>query len=110
MIAAIPMGFIPVPVPGTRVQVAPNVGNVCGFTVQARAGDVGKVYFGLSNLSTSTMAGVMHLFWPTGGSGGQPQTYEFMCQEDAGNPLKASQFYIDAQTADEGATVTFYQR
>lgn len=105
-----PLGKISVATAGNRVPVSSTPQMASRVHFQAMTGETGKVYIGDSTLNMTTFAGVIHLFWPTGAGGGQPQAFDVVSDSDSGNSIDLSKLYIGAQIAGEGCLVTYFQR
>ncbi len=112
-----PLGNVLVASPGTPVQItatlqatAAGSGYIVGSSTdivpckmvsiiaspitQAGAGNTSKIYFGVKGMVKATLAGVIAVLSP-----GQsiPVTVQ-----DSVNPLNANDFYVDADTANDG--------
>lgn len=105
-----PLGKISVATAGGRVAASSTPVMVCRVHFQAVTGETGKVYIGDSTLNLATSAGVIHMFWPTGAGGGQPQDLDIVDHAGSGNAIDLSTLSIGAQIAGEGCLVTYFQR
>jgi hypothetical protein len=107
---AIPFGLIRVPTPGVPVQIWTDATlNVVMIMVRTVPGFTGKTYFGIAgmNKSGSNMQGVIRvLSEPCFG----PQDGEILppAGRGQGNVLRASDYWVDADIANEGVIVTCF--
>jgi hypothetical protein len=107
---AIPFGLIRVPTPGVPVQIWTDATlNVVMIMVRTVPGFTGKTYFGIAgmNKSGSNMQGVIRvLSEPCIG----PQDGEILppAGRGQGNVLRASDYWVDADIANEGVIVTCF--
>ena len=103
------LGLIKVPTPGTPVQIIPPVTlpRVVAVRFEVFAGGAGKVYLGHVGMSKATFAGVIAEFWPNTGTGPDDCfTFPLLDRES----YNLSDFWIDANTANEGLIVSGYTR
>jgi hypothetical protein len=105
------LGLIRVPTPGTPVRVTTDESlHVAMMTVQTVPGFTGKTYVGLAGLAKDswTKSGVVRVFSEPPAFG--PQDGEVLppTQTGHGNVLRPSDFWVDADVANEGVTVTCY--
>lgn len=105
-----PLGRISVPTAGGRVALSSTPVTACRVHFQAVTGETGKIAIGDAALNLSTYAGMIHLLWPTGAGGGQPQAFDVVDESDSGNSIDLSTLYVGAQVAGEGCVVTYFQR
>jgi hypothetical protein len=104
------LGKVPVPTPGTPVALSSDPTVHCAKIILSQVpGATGKTYFGKAGLSKSTLAGVVGAFLPPAATG-LLDTREIAAEEDGGNPLRLSDYAVDADTAGEGILVSYVQR
>ena len=107
---AIPLGLIRVPTPGVPVQIWTDANlNVVMIMARTVPGFTGKTYLGLAgmNKAASNMPGVIRvLSEPSFG----PQDGEVLPPSGRGhgNVLRASDYWVDADVANEGVIVTCF--
>jgi hypothetical protein len=107
---AISFGLIRVPTPGTPVQISTDSTlNASMLMVRTVPGFTGKTYLGLAgmNKSASGMSGVMRVlsepcFGPQDGEVFPP------AGRGQGNALRVSDYWVDADVANEGVIVTCF--
>jgi hypothetical protein len=101
------LGRVNVPTPGTGVPLA-TVETTCNrIRVSVIAGLTGKMYFGTSTVSHSTLVGVIKELWPNS-AGGVDDSYEIYTA-DGEDRLNLADYSIDASVAGEGMIVSFWQ-
>jgi hypothetical protein len=105
------MGLIRVPTPGTPVRVCNDDSlHVAMMVVRTVPGFTGKTYVGLEGMAKDswTKAGVVRVFSEAPAFG--PQDGEVLppTQTGHGNVLRPSDFWVDADVANEGVTITCY--
>jgi hypothetical protein len=108
---AISMGLIRVPTPGTPVQITTNRSlMVMQMMVRTVPGFTGKTYLGVAgmNKSAANMPGVIRVLSEPAAAG--PQDGEILPAENGGqgNVISASDFWVDADVANEGVIVTCF--
>jgi hypothetical protein len=104
------LGKIKVTTPGDPVPITTNTtlrAAIIRFSVFL--GGTGRVYLGVQGMNRNTGAGVIKEFWPTGAGGAiadelilvapTPETY---------GSFRLSDFYVDADVANEGLLVSFF--
>lgn len=93
-----------VPTPGTPVRVTTDTSIVAHRVfVHPKPANAGIVYFGNSALNKSTLAGLIH----------KPlisdQAAEIdMVAHQGSDVFRLSDFYVDADTANDGVLITYY--
>ena len=104
------LGKIAVASGGGRTAVSSSPLMACRVHFQAVTGETGKIGIGESTVNLATYAGLIHLLWPTGAGGGQPQVFEIVDESSGGNSIDLSKLYVAAQIAGEGCIVSYFQR
>jgi hypothetical protein len=107
----ISMGLIRVPTPGTPVRVtADDSLNVAMMVIRTVPGFTGKTYVGVTGMDkhTTNYAGVVRVFSEPPAFG--PQDGEIFPPYPSGqsNVIHPADFWVDADVANEGVTVTCY--
>jgi hypothetical protein len=107
----ISMGLIRVPTPGTPVRVTTDEAlHVAMMTVRTVPGFTGKTYVGLGDMDKNSWcrSGVVCVLSEPPAFG--PQDGEVLppTQTGHGNVLRPADFWVDADVANEGVTVTCY--
>jgi len=95
------LGNVTVPTPGTPVFLStdPTV-RVCRVTIQTAPANTGKMYFGLTGMQKSTLAGVSRVLVTS-------SDYEIATQ-DGTNGIALFYLSIDADVANEGLLVSYW--
>lgn len=94
---------------GTPVQVTTDDSiHVCNVMFATLVGGSGKILVGDSGLNASTLAGVFAELLPEASA--DPSRLLITDQGEAGNSLRLSDFYIDAQTSGQKCLVTYSVR
>jgi len=107
----ISMGLIRVPTPGTPVRVCNDEAlNVAMIVIRTVAGFTGKTYVGIDgmNKQSANRSGVVRILSEPPAFG--PQDGEVFPPYSSGqsNVIRPSDFWVDADVAGEGVTVTCY--
>lgn len=100
------LGKIAVPTPGTAVQLSPATLPCAKIRIEAAPANAHTAWVGTAGLVGSTLTKAIHQFQiPAAGS--PADAIEFESQEGK-NTLDLSDYWIDANTATEGALVTYW--
>jgi len=107
---AFSLGQVNVVTPGTPVQVTTDA------TIRAQRirfaaviGQTGRTFVGLSGFNKTTGAGVLKELWTTGVSGAIAD--EFWVEDLSGaNGLQLSEYWVDANVANEDVMVAYWTK
>ena len=105
------MGLIRVPVPGAPVRICQDESlNVVMMVVRTVPGFTGKTYVGLEGMSkySEGKTGVVRVLSEPPVFGPQDGEVFPPCPTGQGNVIRPADFWIDADVAGEGVTVTCY--
>jgi hypothetical protein len=105
------LGVVRVPTPGTPVRITSDETlNVTMIVVRTVPGFTGRTYIGVAGMDKSswTKSGVIRVFSEPPAFGPQDGDVLPAVATGAGNVLRASDFWIDADVPNEGVTVTCY--
>jgi hypothetical protein len=103
------LGSITVPTPGTPVQAtsglaSPSAYKLChGIMIESLPSNVGKIYIGLVGLVKGTYVGVLAVL-PAPTANSYPSWSASIGY--APNAIEATQVYIDADSANDGAIIS----
>ncbi|HOK45259.1 MAG TPA: hypothetical protein PLK67_04975 [Bryobacteraceae bacterium] len=100
------LGRIAVPTPGTPVRVTSDT-SIRAHRIRFAVviGETVRVFLGVQGMNKATGAGVVKEFWPTGAGGG---VADELVIESASGELRPSDYFVDANTADEGLIVAYW--
>lgn len=102
------LGVVTVTTPGTPVQLTTDVNlHVTKVRAQVVIGQVGKMYLGVSGINRTTFAGVVKVFWPTGGGGGIADAVEIGLDAQGSTPIRLADLYVDGDVGGEGLIVSY---
>jgi hypothetical protein len=100
------LGKTAVPTPGTPVRVTSDTSiRAHRFRFAVAIGETGRVFLGVAGMNKASGAGVVKEFWPTGAGGG---VADELVLESAAGELRPSDYYVDANTADEGLIIAYW--
>ena len=105
------LGLIRVPTPGTPVRVCADESlQVTMLVIRTVPGFSGKTYVGLAGMQKDswTKTGVVRVLSEPSSFGPQDGEVLPAGNAGAGNVLRPSDFWVDADVANEGVTVTCY--
>jgi hypothetical protein len=103
-------GKIAVPTPGTPVRVTTNTNlRVARMRFAVVIGETGRVFLGVAGMNKADGTGVVKQFWPTGAGGGIADEFEVTAMDDR-HLLVPSDYYVDANNANEGLIVAYWGR
>ncbi len=108
---AIPLGLIRVPSPGTPVQITTDTNlQVMQLVVRTVPGFTGRTYLGLANMDkgSSTRSGVIRILSEPPAFGPQDGEVLPAATGGHGNVIRVSDYWVDADVANEGVLVTCY--
>jgi len=107
------LGKISVATPGTPVPLTTNATLMaCRVRIESIIGEAGRVFLGVQGMNKATLAGVIKQFWPTGVAGPAPAipVDSWQAIEEGGdNTIQLSRLFVDANTANEGVVVEYWQ-
>jgi hypothetical protein len=107
----ISLGLVRVPTPGTPVRVSSDESlRVTMMVVRTVPGFTGKTYVGLQGLQKDSWSktGVVRILSEPPAFGPQDGEVLPAGQSGCGNVLRPADFWIDADVANEGVTITCY--
>ena len=106
------LGYVTVPTPGTPVQATSNFPNEAlrlaaqAIVFQALPGNAGLIYIGAKNMDKTTGANVYGIIpAPTDATNGPFPSWSASVPVVAAG-LSASEFYIDAGSANDGVVIS----
>ena len=108
---AVSLGLILVPTPGTPVRVSTNTNlRVAQMMVRTVPGFTGRTYLGLAGMSKSAAGkpGVIRILSEPPAHGAQDGEDLPPNTQGQGNLLSPSDYWLDADVANEGVVVTCY--
>ena len=108
---AISFGLIRVPTPGTPVRItADDTLRAMLLIVRTAPGFTGKTYLGLAGMdkNASTKPGVIRILSEPSSFGQQDGEVLPPINSGQGNVIRVSDFWLDADVANEGAVVTCF--
>ena len=108
---AISMGLIRVPTPGTPVRISTDLSlRVMLMMVRTVPGCTGKTYLGLAGMDKSSAAktGVIRILSEPPAFGPQDGEVIPPLLGGQGNSITAADYWVDADVAGEGVTVTCF--
>jgi hypothetical protein len=101
-------GRINVPVPGTPVPLTTDLSIIASKVFfQVIPGLTGKTYIGTPSMAKGTLAGVARILSPNT-TGGFSESF-FIETQDGRDSLRLADFAVDADVANEGLLVTYWQ-
>lgn len=107
-----PLGLIRVPAPGTPVRVTADESlRASQILVRIVPGFTGKTYFGVAgmNKNSSPMTGVIRVLAEPASAGSQDGEAIPPSPYLSGNVLRVSDFYVDAEVANEGLLISYLE-
>jgi hypothetical protein len=105
------LGLVRVPTPGTPVRItADDTLQVAHMVVRTFPGFTGRVYLGLAgmNKNAANMPGVVSVLSEPPSFGPQDSVVLPPSSGNRGNVIRPADFWIDADVATEGVTVTCF--
>lgn len=105
------LGLVRVPTPGTPVRVCSDESlHVSMMVVRTVPGFTGKTYVGQAGMQKDswTKSGVVRVFSEPPAFGPQDGEVLPAAQSGHGNVIRPSDFWVDADVANEGVTITCY--
>ena len=106
------LGLIRVPTPGTPVQVTTDDSvRASQILVRIVPGFTGRTYLGVAgmNKNAAGMSGVVRVLAEPASFGSQDEEAIPNSPNLFGNSLRVSDFYVDADVADEGLLVSYIE-
>jgi hypothetical protein len=101
-------GKIAVPTPGTPVRLTTDTNlRVARLRFAVVIGKTGRVLVGVAGMNKASGAGVIKEFWPTGAGGGIADDFSIETP-DAQHSVVPADYYIGANTANEGLIVAYW--
>ena len=101
-------GKIAVPTPGTLVRLtADTTLRVARPRFAVVIGETGRVFVGVVGMNKANGTGVIKEFWPTGAGGGVADQIDIAAIDNR-HLLAPADYYIDANTANEGLIASFW--
>lgn len=88
---------------GTPVRVTTDPDVAWRIVIAAKPNNTQRIYVGLAGMNKATLSQIIHR--PLTATGGE---IELRSRDGAGNELRPSDLYIDADVNGEGALVTWY--
>lgn len=101
-------GKIAVSTPGTPVRLTTDTTlRVARLRFATVIGETGRVFLGVAGMTKANGTGVIKEFWPTGAGGGVADQIEIEAIENR-HLLIPADYYIDANTANEGLIASYW--
>ena len=101
-------GKIVVPTPGTLVRLTTDTTlRVARLRFAVVIGETGRVFVGVAGMNKADGTGVIKEFWPTGAGGGVADQIDIAAIDNR-HLLVPADYYIDANTANEGLIASYW--